>query len=555
MLHPKQHITDLAYMCLKKGIDYVVISPGSRNAPLIKTFFEVYRNACISIVDERSAGYFALGIAVYSQKPVALICTSGTAVLNYAPALAEAYYQHVPLLAITADRPGEWIDQQENQTLRQPRIYHNFVKGSYILPQVIHSADDLYFAHRIINEAINLSTSSCSGPVHVNVPLAEPLYDELPPPSDHIRIIHHSKPEITLTLPDELVREWQDAKRIMIIHGQDAPNSAVTNLLPLFSVDDRIVILAENISNVFSENIIPNSDLVLSNSRSNSPDYPDLIIHSGGQVVSKALTGYLRRGQQINCWRLGNDNGIIDTFKHVTRTIHLPPAVIYHALLKFTITTGSDYRSKWINTATDIVKLTNKILLQAPFSDLRIFNRVLSTIPSGINVLLGNSSIIRYSQLFSSNATLRYYANRGVSGIDGCISTASGIAYSSNMLTLALVGDLGFYYDSNAMWNRELSSNLRILLINNNGGGIFHIMKGPSEQPGFKKLIEAHHPVNILNLAQAYGLDYYFAEDEPTLEKLWDQFINKSKRAAVFEVMTDAAISASVFRQMMSGSL
>ena len=180
MLHSKQHITDLAYVCQKKGIDSVVVSPGSRNAPLIKAFFELFGDNCISIADERSAAYFALGMAACSHKPVVLLCTSGTAVLNYAPALAEAYYQQVPLLAITADRPGEWIDQQENQTLRQPGIYRNYIKGSYHLPQVIHSRDDVLYAQRIVNEAINLTLSPSPGPVHVNVPLTEPLYESLP---------------------------------------------------------------------------------------------------------------------------------------------------------------------------------------------------------------------------------------------------------------------------------------------------------------------------------------------------------------------------------------
>ena len=194
MLHPKQHIVDLAAICLKKGINRIVISPGSRNAPLIKAFYDIFGEQCVSIVDERSAAYFALGIAAYTQKPVVLICTSGTAVLNYAPALAEAYYQQVPLLAVTADRPHEWIDQQDNQALRQSGIYKNFIKGSYELPQVMASEDDLWFAHRMVNEAVDLCMDRCKGPVHINVPLTEPLYDELPSPSERIRIIHREHP-------------------------------------------------------------------------------------------------------------------------------------------------------------------------------------------------------------------------------------------------------------------------------------------------------------------------------------------------------------------------
>ena len=554
MLHPKQHIADLAEIFRRKGITRVVISPGSRSAPLIQSFVETFGELCISIVDERSAAYFALGVALYTQNPVALICTSGTAVLNYAPALAEAYYQQVPLLAVTADRPREWIDQQENQTLRQSGIYSNFIKGSYELPQIITADDDLWFAHRVINEAVNLCTSSGKGPVHINVPLTEPLYGELPSPSENIRIIQQVEPDISLKLPDELVQEWEKAHRIMIIHGQDIPGSEVATLLPLLLSDGRIAILAENIANIPGKNILSNSNLVLSKNRGNSPDYPDLILHSGGQVVSKALTGYLRRAAQVKCWRIGTDKGIIDTFKQVTSYIPYKPAFVYRALAGIKCQqTDSAYGESWHTRTTIVNTLAEETIRQTPFSDLRVFSQVFQYIPGGTLVVLGNSSIIRYAQLLPSNDSLSYYSNRGISGIDGCLSTAAGIAHTSKKRTLVITGDLGFLYDSNALWNRELPANLKILVINNSGGGIFYILKGPSDHPGFKKYIEAHHPVNIHKLAEAFGLDYFYAEDELNLRNQWDQFIKEDERATLFEVKTDAAISASTFRQIMGG--
>ncbi len=213
MFHPKQHISDLAEICRLKGIRQVVISPGSRSAPLIQSFYRVFGDQCISIVDERSAAYFALGIAEYTRNPVVLICTSGTAVLNYGPALAEAYYQGVPLLAVTADRPRELIDQQDNQTLRQPGIYRNYTLGSFDLPQVITSADDLWYAQRLINEAIDMVFTPHEGPVQINLPLVEPLYDELPPPSSSLRVISQSIPEIELQLTAELQQEWETGQK------------------------------------------------------------------------------------------------------------------------------------------------------------------------------------------------------------------------------------------------------------------------------------------------------------------------------------------------------
>jgi 2-succinyl-5-enolpyruvyl-6-hydroxy-3-cyclohexene-1-carboxylate synthase len=554
MPHIKQHIRDLAEICLRKDVAQIVISPGSRSAPLIKVFVEAFGERCVSIVDERSAAFFAMGYAIYTGKPVVLICTSGTAVLNYAPALAEAYHQQIPLLVITADRPHEWIDQQDNQTLHQKNIYRNFIKGSFELPQQMLTGDDLWFAHRQINEAANLCTAMPAGPVHMNIPLTEPLYDELPFASENLKIITGNIPEATLKLPDDLVSEWKTARKIMIIHGQDHPDDGTAKVLQTLLKDPRVVIIAENIANIPGKDIIANSNLVLSVSRENSPSYPDLILHSGGQVVSKALTGYLRRSTVSRCWRIGADRTIIDTFRLATRQIPCRPVDVYHAVAGILgESSGDDYRSEWHSVALEVNKLAQDRIATYPFGDVHIFNRVMNAIPDGTLLALGNSSVIRYAQLFPSQQDVLYYSNRGTSGIDGSVSTASGIAFASKKLTIAIVGDLGFLYDSNALWNNQLPVNLRILVINNQGGGIFHIIKGPSEHPGFKKFIEANHPVNIAKLAEAYGLKYMFADDDPSLVRQWPEFIHKQNTPVIFEVRTDALASADAFRKLMAG--
>jgi 2-succinyl-5-enolpyruvyl-6-hydroxy-3-cyclohexene-1-carboxylate synthase len=555
MPHPKQHISDLAEICRLKGIRQIVISPGSRSAPLIQSFNGIFGDDCISIVDERSAAYFALGIAGYTRSPVVLICTSGTAVLNYGPALAEAFYQGVPLLAVTADRPREMIDQQDNQTLRQPGIYRNFIKGSFDMPQVITSEDDLWYAHRLINEAVDLTLAPCEGPVQINVPLTEPLYDTLPPPSTSIRIISQEIPGTELRLSSGLLQEWKQAKKIMIIHGQDHPGSSVIPYLQSLSGDSRVIVLAENIANIPGEKIIRNSNLILSRNRKSGPEYPDLILHSGGQVVSKALTGYLRRAADVKCWRIGNDGTIIDTFKLATRRIPFPAHAVYRALAGVKIASaGSSYGDCWQSIARSTSKQALQIIRDLPFSDLKVFDHVCRSLPPGINLVAGNSSIIRYVQLFDEGHQRDCFGNRGVSGIDGSLSSAAGIAFVSGKMTLAILGDLGFIYDSNGLWNRELSPYLRVLVINNGGGGIFHILKGPSEQPAFKKFIEANHAVDLQKLSTAYGLGYFYADDENSLDAQWDTFLADSGRAAVFEVKTDAVLSASVFRELMQST-
>ncbi len=536
MPHPKQHISDLAEICRLKGIRHIVISPGSRSAPLIQAFYRVFGNDCISLVDERSAAYFALGIAEYTGIPVVLLCTSGTAVLNYGPAMAEAYHQGVPLLAVTADRPRELIDQQDNQTLHQPGIYRNYIRGSYDLPQVITSADDLWYAHRMINEAVDLTLLPGKGPVQINVPLTEPLYDELPPPSSPVRIISQSAPEIEFRLSGEMLLEWKQAKRIMVIHGQDHPGTLVTPYLHALSEDKRVIVMAENIANVPGSAMIRNSNLVLSRNRQSSPDHPDLVLHSGGQVVSKALTGYLRRAADAKCWRIGQDHTTIDTFKMVTRRIPLPPNVVYKALAAEKITSSdSAYRDSWLNLAETTTTRALQIIRDLPFCDLKVFSRICMSLLPEMILVPGNSSVIRYVQLFNNTIPGDCFGNRGVSGIDGSLSTAAGIAHISGKITLAILGDLGFIYDSNALWNRELPSNLRILVINNGGGGIFHILKGPSDQPAFKKFIEANHPVDLRKLSAAYGLGYFYAEEENSLVEQWGPFLADRGQASVFE--------------------
>jgi 2-succinyl-5-enolpyruvyl-6-hydroxy-3-cyclohexene-1-carboxylate synthase len=552
MPHPKQHISDLAEICRLKGIRHIVISPGSRSAPLIQSFYRVFGEDCISIVDERSAAYFALGIAGYTRTPVVLICTSGTAVLNYGPALAEAYYQGVPLLAVTADRPRELIDQQDNQTLHQSGIFRNFIKAGFDLPQVITCADDLWYAHRLINEAVDLTQAPSVGPVQINVPLTDPLYDELPPPSAPVRIISQTTPKIELRLPAELREEWKQAGKIIIIHGQDHPGSPVIPYLQSLSEDGRVIVMAENIANIPGDKIIRNSNLVLSRNRKTSPEYPDLILHSGGQVVSKALTGYLRRAGQVKCWRIGNDHTIIDTFKLATRRIPFPAYAVYRALAgEKADAAGSSYRDSWLNIVRATSRQAMQIIKGLPFSDLKVFSHVCLSLRPEIILVPGNSSIIRYVQLFDDGLQRESFGNRGVSGIDGSLSSTAGIAFVSGKTTLAILGDLGFIYDSNGLWNRALPPNLRILVINNGGGGIFHILKGPSGQPAFKKFIEANHAVDLQKLCAAFGLGYFYADDENALASQWDAFLMDSGRAAVFEVKTDPVLSASMFRELM----
>lgn len=553
MLHRFQHIADLSEICHFQGIRHIVISPGSRNAPLIDTFYNRFKDSCYSIVDERSAGYFALGIARYTQETVVLLCTSGTAVLNYSPSIAEAYYAHVPLLIITADRPGKWIDQQDNQTIRQKEVYRNFIKKSYHLPDDIAKQKILTDVHNQIQEAINYTRKEPKGPVHINVPIDEPLYIDLPFTSKIISSITLSEQQNDIVLPDEFSNAWQNAHKILILHGQDhiRANEGIT--LANLSNFPGVLIIAENISNIRSENIISNPELLLSHTSTNSLAPPDLLLYSGGQIVSKKLKNYLRNIRNLSTWRIGIDNYPMDTFKQQNSILSCPASMVYAQLIQVK-RKGEDeygYKNSWLKASANLTIKKEQIIRQLPFSDISAVEHILKYVPPKSILELGNSSIVRLFQLFTTPDNTEVYSNRGVSGIDGCLSTASGTALVSSGLTVAVIGDLSFIYDSNAMWNRRLSSKLRIVVMNNEGGGIFSLLDGPSTKSAYENYIIAHHPVNLQKLAEAFNLNYFCAINEESLIRELPRFFTCADKAGILEIKTERQNNVKAFHLIM----
>jgi 2-succinyl-5-enolpyruvyl-6-hydroxy-3-cyclohexene-1-carboxylate synthase len=556
MLHPKQHIIDLAEICFQQGVHSVIISPGSRNAPLISAFYERFGESCFSIVDERSAAYFGLGISRTMQKPVVLLSTSGTAMLNFAPALAEAFYQQIPLIAITADRPAEWIDQYDNQTINQNNIYRNFIKKGYQFPQNISGKDDLWYAHRIANEAIHKALSQNPGPVHINVPLKEPLYEKLPEKTANLSCINFPVAEIQLQLPDELVSQWKNARKILIVHGQDFACSTVSEPLNFLVFDKRVVVIAENISNLKIQKRFESPDIILAQNLQDESIHPDLLIVSGNQVVSKKLKSLLRNIDNLNCWRIDTNENIIDTYQKTKVVLPYKAGEVYMALTKYVNSNAdSGYQHTWEKMRVAASVKRSEILDTTPFCDLKVFEVILKSIPENSILELGNSSVIRYSQLFDTQTNIIYNSNRGTSGIDGCLSSAAGTASASDKLTIAIVGDLSFVYDSNALWNRAMPSNLRIIVINNKGGGIFRLIEGPSTQPGFEKFLNAYHPVEIKKLAEAFHLNYFCADKLSDIEKNLAEFYIKKTGVSIFEIFTEEEINTKAFFKILGKTL
>lgn len=548
MLNPLQHISDMAEIIARHSINNIIISPGSRNAPLINGFTQKFPGTCTSIVDERSAAYYALGKAIASGKPSVIISTSGTATLNFAPAVAEAYHLSVPLIILTADRPPEWIDQQDNQTIRQDGIYARNCKASYQMPAAINSEDELWFAHRLINEACIKAIIEKPGPVHVNIPLGEPLYESLPPVSDNLLFFNHQKMKIEV--PDEanVLQSWKRAERIMIICGQFSPDQDLIKELDRLSEDPRVAIITEVQSNIPVSGVVKNIDLLLASTENSEELKPELVIYYGGQIISKHLKAFLRNLNGSKFFFITPDIHPIDSFKNLNQIIQCEPKHFFTQLEKVGVSSFS-YKHFWTNRTNSLELKKTALLKKIEFSDLAVYNIVCSSLPKDAVIFAGNSSVIRYLQYFDQQSR-KIYSNRGTSGIDGVLSTASGIASELEENVYVILGDLSFIYDSNALWNKNLPSNLKIIVINNRGGGIFHIIDGPANSKAFEDYFEAYHPADISCLAKAFHVGYDKVDNPSNLKNKLNRLI-VTDNCFILEVVTPRDKNASVLKSFL----
>jgi 2-succinyl-5-enolpyruvyl-6-hydroxy-3-cyclohexene-1-carboxylate synthase len=544
----------LVEQCYLYGIKHVVLSPGSRNAPLIITFANHPGFTCYSIIDERSAGFYALGMARQLNEPVALVCTSGTAVLNLAPALAEAYYQNIPLVAITADRPPELIGQEDGQTICQPGIYRNYTKQSINL-----SADEtpevLEEEKKALLHLFRWSTLFSTRPIHINVPIREPLYGTalLVTEMGHYSL-KKEKLKLSPKVHKELIEEWDSVSKIMIVCGVQLPNKKLNQIINELSIQKNIPVLATSISNLEGEHIIGNIDKTVNSIPIEQMDAfaPDLLITLGGPVVSKKLKQFIRNTKPRHHWDLDEISDTIDTYGCLTRKLTCHPELTLAYLTKKTGSKSPEFRNQWQNLSQKNEKRHTHFLQTVAWSDMHVYHAFLEQITKPIDLHLGNSSPVRYIEFFEKHPLVTYYCNRGTSGIDGSSSTAAGAAIASGNLTVLITGDVSFVYDSNALWNRHLPHNLRILVINNGGGNIFRLIPGPAES-GLLKYFETPVKASIKKICQAFGVDYLNADSKESLTEQLPSFLDAKNKMTVLEVFTQGVESAKVFKEYLKG--
>ncbi|SHJ46647.1 2-succinyl-5-enolpyruvyl-6-hydroxy-3-cyclohexene-1-carboxylate synthase [Tangfeifania diversioriginum] len=554
MISTKKHIQQLAAILLAKGITNIVISPGSRSGPLVHTLATNKSFNCRSIVDERSAGYFAIGLSESVQKPVVLVCSSGTSTLNYAPAVAEAFYRNIPLMVLTADRPPYWIDQLENQTIRQNNIYRDFIKKEITLP-LNETEKDLWFAGREINETLNRAISETPGPVHINIPLEEPLHDLLDEDLPKVKVIDSVKTQSFLAEKElqHLSEEFNGSEKILILAGQQNPNPKLEEILAEVSEKSGALVLKENLANLNNSEFCGIPDLLITSllSESSRVFQPDLVITFGGSFVSKPLKQFLRKNKPDAHWHISKANQHADTYQSLTRVIDSTPEIFFEQLLPQLKSKEKTFFENWKNQEKTVANLRDNFVDETKFCDLKVFNKIQKFIPENSVVHLGNSSPVRYALLFEAAKNTRYFSNRGVSGIDGSLSTAVGFASESQKINTIILGDLSFFYDSNALLNKYIGNNLRIIVIHNGGGNIFSMIKGPGESPAFREHFFTENKFSTKGMAQTFGLDYFRAANETDLEKQLTHFYSeKQQKAAVTEIFTDAEVNSKAFREL-----
>lgn len=552
MISNKKHIQQLAAILLAKEIEDIIISPGSRNGPLIHTFAGSGLFNCRNIVDERSAAYFALGLTQVKQKPVAIVCSSGTATLNYAPAVAEAFYQNIPLIVLTADRPDYWIDQAESQCIRQANIYRDFTKKEVNLP-LGESKKELWFAERQINESLNAAVSGTPGPVHINIPLEEPLHELLDEQLPSVKVIDKSETQILLAENElnKLSSKFNNAKKVLILAGQQIPNPGLENLLSELASNTGAVVLKEHLANLDDPQFCSSIDTLMAAILEDTPEnfQPDLLISFGGQFVSKSLKQFLRKNKPANHWHLSLSNEHFDTYQSLTKVINQDASDFFSQLSEKAELKNQSYLKRWKDKEEQVNQLRDEYISKSPFSDLNVFEIIRKFTPENTVIHLGNSSPVRYALICDPVKNAHYFSNRGTSGIDGPMSTSVGFASESEKLNTIILGDLSFFYDSNALWNKYIGTNLRVIVINNQGGNIFSLIKGPGETPTFREHFFAENKIEAKGIAQTFGLDYFRAEDENELITELQKFYSpKQQKAALLEVFTDAEVNTEIFR-------
>ncbi|MFM1947376.1 MAG: 2-succinyl-5-enolpyruvyl-6-hydroxy-3-cyclohexene-carboxylic-acid synthase [Bacteroidota bacterium] len=534
---------------LAYDIRKVVVSPGSRNAPFSIAFDEHPEIETFVVHDERSAGFIALGMAQELGETVALCCTSGSACLNYYPAISEAYYRSIPLLVLTADRPSAWINHGDGQTIVQRDVFKNHILGSLEFDEELFNNQSIETHQQELASFLHITQSNWKGPVHLNVGLNEPLYQTVEKTTNyHFYLPSPSLPKhIEETEMSEIITEFNEHKTLVLCGQMEANPRLQQELMKLASFPN-VVVLVENTSNIQHERFIHCIDRTLNGFDQNDVSFePEILVTIGGAVVSKRIKAYLRKANILKHYKLGAEFPEMDTYRCLTKSFPVSADDFFAQVNEHELQANKhNFNGKWKRVDIQAKDRALDFISEFPhLTDLQVFQTIQDLLPEDSILHLANSSVVRYAQLFDPLPGVRYESNRGTSGIDGSTSTALGAAIVNPRKQHVLIsGDISFLYDSNALWYEPFPRNFKMIVIQNYGGGIFKIIPGPADSKQRERYFEAKQAKSPASIAMAYGLQTKTLSSLEELTEYLPLFFDPSCETQVLEVQTDDANNA-----------
>lgn len=549
MYSNKENVNILTSLLLEYGVSDAVVCPGSRNAPIVHNLSVCEAIRCRPVTDERSAAFYALGLAIATRRPTVVCVTSGSALLNVMPAVAEAAYQHVPLVVISADRPQQWIDQLDGQTIPQSDALGRFVRKAVQLPEP-HNDEERWLCRRLVNEAMHLATCRQGAPVHINVPISEPLFEfdteQLPQLSRFNNIKRAVIKDASMDMPDA----FHKAKRPMIVIGQLAHGTVSHETIR--SLSEKYVVMSEPLSNPsymtihFDEAI---RYIVSDNSSINDDEddktayYPDYVIYVGDTLVSKPARRFLRNAKAPSCLITPDAADIHDPLMTLTDIVECDSDSINALLASLCDAPDTDERcrfhDRWQSFLDAYAAHADAYAPEySQMATVKYFEEQLADLDIDICVHYANSSAVRLACIYAQHYV---WCNRGVNGIEGSLSTAAGFSLATHDMTVCVIGDLSFFYDQNALWNSNLRGNLRIILLNNRGGGIFRQLPGLSDSPAADDLVMASHENTAQGICTQNDIGYLSAKNMDEMQiGIVTLLTRESERPMLLEVFTDS---------------
>lgn len=537
----------------KSGLRHVVISPGSRSTPLAMLFSEHHMIKEWVIIDERSAAFFALGLAKQTMQPVALVCTSGTAAANYYPAIIEAHYSRVPLVVLTADRPHELRDVGAPQAIEQIKMYGDYVKWFHEMALPEATPDMLRYVRSKASRAMYVASEGNAGPVHLNFPFREPLVPDLDLPDiwgqqteGCFHAVYEGKKALSKLAVDRLVNQMLNKNKGVIVCGPQIDPDLADVISELAQVW-QVPILADPLSQLRAgshpkTHIIENYDALLKDPHIRQTLKPDFILRFGAMPVSKSFRFFMEDHSDVTQWIVEHDKGFRDPVTNRTEYIYADPVLLCQQLIHAT----KDYTcdDHWFNQWNQMNLVARDIMQDDQYETLtegEAVRSLLNVIPSESTLFIGNSMAVRDLDSFfmPTDKEIKILANRGTSGIDGVVSSACGAAAVTPQKLTLVIGDLSFYHDLNGLWAaKHYQLDLTILLINNNGGGIFSFLPQAKQAKHFETLFGTPLNIDFKPAVTMYGGDYQLVTDKSALETALTQSY-ETDGLSVIEVQTD----------------